>query len=73
MLPTYRSNRVNFVNRLSYRFHEPRRGDVVAIRLSGFSVMFMKRIIGLPGESVAFHEVRFHGDRRASNLIEQRS
>jgi signal peptidase I len=56
MLPTYRSNGVNFVNRLAYSFHEPRRGDVVAIRLSGPSVMFMKRIIGLPGESVAFHE-----------------
>ncbi len=56
MLPTYRSNGVNFVNRLAYRYHEPRRGDVVAIRLSGPSIMYMKRIIALPGESLAFHE-----------------
>ena len=55
MLPTYSEHGVNFVNRLAYLFHEPRRGDVVAIRLAGPSVMFMKRIIGLPGETVTFH------------------
>lgn len=56
MLPTYNEHGVNFVNRMAYLFHEPRRGDVVAIRLAGPSIMYMKRIIGLPGESVAFHD-----------------
>src|ERR1700730_761545 len=55
MLPTYHERGVNFVNRLAYLFHEPRRGDVVAIRTSGISIMYMKRIVGLPGETVAFH------------------
>ena len=56
MLPTYKANGVNFVNRLAYLFHEPRRGDVVAIGLqAGEHVMYMKRIVGLPGEAVAFH------------------
>ncbi len=54
MLPTYSAGRVNFINRLAYLGHEPRRGDVVAIRLAGESVMFMKRVIGLPGETVTF-------------------
>ena len=55
MLPTYRDHGVNFVNRLAYVFHEPRRGDVVAIRtLAGEHVMYMKRIVGLPGETVTF-------------------
>jgi len=58
MLPTYRSNGVNFVNRLSYLFHEPQRGDVVAIRTTSIEIMFMKRIVGLPGESVGFHNGR---------------
>ena len=58
MMPAYKEHRVNFVNRLTYLFHEPRRGDVVAIRTSGVSIMYMKRIIGLPGETVAFHEGR---------------
>ena len=56
MLPTYKDHGVNFVNRLSYLFHEPRRGDVVAIKTSGLSIMYMKRIIGLPGETIAFHD-----------------
>jgi signal peptidase I len=56
MLPTYRENRFNLVNRLAYLFHEPRRGDVVAIRLAGEHIMYMKRIVGLPGESVGFHD-----------------
>jgi signal peptidase I len=55
MLPTYSDHGVNFVNKLAYMFHEPERGDVVAIRLSGEHVMYMKRIIGKPGETVRFH------------------
>jgi signal peptidase I len=56
MQPTYRDGQVNCVNRLAYLRHEPQRGDIVCVRLAGTSVMFMKRIIGLPGETVAFHD-----------------
>ena len=56
MLPTYRENQVNFLNCVAYLFHPPRRGDVVGIRLAGKHVMFCKRIVGLPGEKVSFHE-----------------
>src|SRR5436309_7491994 len=56
MFPTYKDRGVNFVNRLAYLFREPRRGDVVAIKLAGEHVMFMKRIVAMPGESVGFHE-----------------
>ena len=55
MLPTYKEHGVNFVNRLAYLRHPPQRGDVVAIRTTGFSVMFLKRIIALPGETISFH------------------
>jgi len=55
MMPTYQPNRVNFVNRLAYLFHPPRRGDVVAIKLAGPHVMYLKRVVGLPGETVTFH------------------
>ena len=56
MLPTYKENGINFLNRLAYSWSEPKRGDVVGIRLAGYHIMFLKRIIGLPGETVAFHE-----------------
>ena len=55
MMPTYHENGINFVNRLVYVLHEPRRGDVVAVRTSGVSIMYMKRIIALPNETIAFH------------------
>jgi len=53
MLPTYSSNRLNLVNRLSYLGSRPGRGDVIAIKLAGPHVVYVKRIIGLPGERVA--------------------
>lgn len=54
MLPTYTSDSFNLVNRLGFAFGEPSRGDVVAIRLAGPSVVLVKRVIGLPGERVRF-------------------
>ena len=54
MQPTYKNRSVNVVNRWAYLWHEPHRGDVVAVRYAGVHIMLMKRIIGLPGESVAF-------------------
>jgi signal peptidase I len=64
MEPTYHTGQVNCINRLAYLRHEPQRGDIVSVRLSkpagiaSPSLMFMKRIIGLPGETVAFHHGR---------------
>lgn len=58
MLPTLRPNQVHVLNRLAYCLHPPRRGDVVAIRLAGEHVLLLKRIVGLPGETVAFHHGR---------------
>ncbi len=50
MEPTYRSGSLNLVNRLAYRSRPPDRGDIVAIKLAGPHVLYVKRIIGLPGE-----------------------
>ena len=51
-----RSDRI-LVNRFIYRFHSPRRGDIVvfhappAASRECFGGIFVKRIIGLPGEA----------------------
>jgi signal peptidase I len=64
MTPTYADGSTHFVNRLAYLWHEPRRGDVVGIRLTppnGWSaphIMYLKRIIGLPGEAISFVDGR---------------
>jgi signal peptidase I len=56
MEPAYHDGSVNLVNALSFRTNDPARGDVVAIRLAGMQVMLLKRIIALPGETVAFED-----------------
>jgi len=53
MLPTYTPDRLHFVNRLAYGAGGPARGDIVAIKMAGPHVLYVKRIVGLPGERVA--------------------
>lgn len=50
MLPAYRSGSLNLVNRLAFAQRAPARGDVIAIRLAGPHVLYVKRIVALPGE-----------------------
>jgi len=50
MLPTYRSGSLNLVNRLAFAYRNPARGDIIAIRLAGPHVLYIKRIVALPGE-----------------------
>lgn len=56
MAPTYRDGQINCLNRLAYRWHPPRRGDVVGVMTSGPHNLFLKRIVGLPGETIAIHQ-----------------
>jgi signal peptidase I len=53
MEPTYRDGALNLVNRVVFRIRAPARGDVVAIRLAGPSILYVKRIIALPTERIA--------------------
>jgi signal peptidase I len=53
MHPTFETGEYLIVDQLSYRFHEPARGDVIIMKYPrDESVYFIKRIIGLPGETV---------------------
>ncbi|HVU80286.1 MAG TPA: signal peptidase I [Candidatus Paceibacterota bacterium] len=53
MEPTFDTGQYLIVDELSYRFGEPARGDVVIFRYpKDPSQYFIKRVIGLPGETV---------------------
>jgi len=56
MEPAYQSGTLHFVNRLAFAAHGPRRGDVIAIRLAGPHVLYVKRVVGLPGERIEIIE-----------------
>ncbi|MBC7252017.1 MAG: signal peptidase I [Anaerolineae bacterium] len=45
------------VEKISYRFHGPRRGDVVVLKSpQNGSELLIKRVVGLPGETVTIHD-----------------
>ena len=58
------------VNKLSYRMHDPRRGDVVVLKtLEGAGERdLIKRVIGLPGETVEYRSCVLYVDGKV--LIE---
>lgn len=57
MEPTFLNRDYLIVDQLSYRLHQPQRGDVVVVR-NPFqpSEFFIKRLIGLPGERLTINE-----------------
>lgn len=59
MHPTFENLDYLIVDEISYRFHQPARGDVVVFRYPNDpSIFYIKRIIGLPDETVAIN----HGE-----------
>lgn len=53
MEPTFESGEYLIVDELTYRFREPERGEVVVFKYpQNPSKFFIKRIVGLPGETV---------------------
>ena len=53
MEPNLHTNERLVIEKLSYRFHGPRRGDVVVLQDPGGSPeLLIKRVVGLPGERV---------------------
>lgn len=53
MTPTIQEGDILFVNRLSYRFREPRRGEIVAVRIARRSAVYIKRLVAMPGDRVS--------------------
>lgn len=54
MKPTIEGNDTIFVNKMAYAFTKPKRYSVIAFQLGGseLSKVYVKRVIGLPGETV---------------------
>jgi len=56
MEPNLHPNQRLIIEKVSYRFDMPERGDIVVLKLPGRrSEPLIKRVIGLPGETVEIH------------------
>ncbi|MEI6058029.1 MAG: signal peptidase I [bacterium] len=54
MYPTFNNAQYLIVDQLTYDFHQPQRGDVVIFKYPlDPKTYFIKRVIGLPGETVS--------------------
>lgn len=52
MLDTFHTNNITGVSRLHYRIHEPQRGEIITCHYDDGDKLYVKRIIGLPGETL---------------------
>lgn len=56
MEPNLHTDQRLIVEKISYRIEAPQRGDIVVVRVDEFDQPLIKRIIGLPGETVEIRD-----------------
>lgn len=57
MSPTLANNDYLLIDKLSYRFHKPKRGDIIVFKYpKDERFNYIKRVIGLPGETIRITE-----------------
>ena len=56
MEPTVNKGNIAIVNGLAYINKEPQRGDIVVFKSSELNDTLIKRVIGLPGETISFED-----------------
>lgn len=57
MIPTFMVGDRIFVDKVSYRFHEPERGDIIVFKYPlDMKKDFVKRLVGMPGEKLEIRD-----------------
>jgi signal peptidase I len=65
MIPTLVHNEDMLVEKMSYWFENPQRGDIIICFYPGYTESCVKRVIGLPGESVSVKDGKIYIDGKA--------
>ncbi|MFH1084579.1 MAG: signal peptidase I [Chloroflexota bacterium] len=61
MEPSLHNNQRLIIEKISYRLNPPQRGDIVVLRRPNRSAEpLIKRVVGLPGETVTIHDGRVY-------------
>lgn len=62
MEPNLYQNQQLIIDKLSYRFHGPKRGDIVVVNVRNSEIPYIKRVVGLPGEVLEVRNNRVYID-----------
>lgn len=75
MVPSFHNGDYLIVDELSYRFRSPERGEVIVLKFPyDPSQRFIKRIVGLPGETLEIKDgkvVIFHSDSQDAFVLDE--
>jgi len=73
MSPSILEDDYIFIDRISYLFSEPKRGDIVVVQPRSSSAKIIKRVIGLPGERISVSDIdgnlHLKSDRRDAGIV----
>ena len=70
MAPNFASGDYLIVDEISYRFSEPERGDVIVFKYpKDLSQRFIKRVIGLPGETIVVKNGQVTISKSGTNFV----
>lgn len=62
MEPNLHTNQRLMIEKVSYRFHTPQRGDIVVVDVPVSDIPLIKRVIGLSGETIEMRDSRLFVD-----------
>lgn len=61
MFPTFKNGEYILTNKVEYKLHEPQRGDVIVFKSpKNKDIDYIKRIIGIPGDTVSLRDGKFY-------------
>jgi len=70
MEPNFHDKEYLLIEKVSYHFHEPRRGDVIIFQPPNRNIYYIKRIIGLPGEKIVInHNVTIYNKKNSNGVV----
>jgi len=72
MLPNFENEECLLVEKVSYRFKSPKRGDVIVFHPPGQnSINYIKRIVGLPNERIEILEnkIKIYNDKYPDGIF----
>ncbi|HSX19400.1 MAG TPA: signal peptidase I [Candidatus Saccharimonadales bacterium] len=71
MFPNFKDGELLLTEKVTYRIYKPQRGDVIVFQAPHASVDYIKRVIGLPGETVKVQDgTVFIGDQELKEPYE---